>query len=121
MSAALLILLFTPAAADQTPSVADSPPAEVNPDQDVSSKEISPSADPADPKARQKRELRLMLTLAITVISALFFVVLIISIVRMGRHLRRRLKLHKKNYPTEYVDAWSQYRLKESDQDDKEV
>ena len=61
----------------------------------------------------EKRKLNLMLAASIAIVAGFFFVVLMISLLRMGRHYRQRTKLSKKSQPTDYSDAWSQYRLKE--------
>ena len=53
--------------------------------------------------------------------SAIFLSMLLLALLRASRRYRRRL-LGKKAEPTEYVDAWGQYRLKEdydeSDEDE---
>lgn len=65
---------------------------------------------------QEKKELRLMLLAAIIVLSLFFLGAILITLLRIGRRYRRRLQLDKPDGPTEYVDAWSQYRLKEDDQ-----
>lgn len=45
------------------------------------------------------------------VLGGLFVFVVLVSLARMTRARRRMLRLGQKNAPTEYVDAWSQYRL----------
>jgi hypothetical protein len=67
---------------------------------------------PTDKQPPQRERLKLALFICISFLTALFFMVLIISVIRMGRLQRRRLQIGKKSEPTEYVDAWSRYRLK---------
>jgi len=76
------------------------------------------SVDPWFSLPVEKRKLKLMLGASIAVILGFFLVVLMISLMRMGRHYRRRVFLRQKAKPTEYMDAWSNYRLKENWQDD---
>ncbi|MCP4710649.1 MAG: hypothetical protein GY869_18650 [Planctomycetes bacterium] len=66
----------------------------------------------------EKRKLKLMLGASIAIILGFFLVVLMISLMRMGRHYRRLVSLRQKSKPTEHVDPWSNYRLKENWQDD---
>ena len=61
----------------------------------------------------EKRKLRLMITVGIVVLGGFFIAVLLISLLRMGRFYRQRTLRGKKRPPTDYVDAWSQYRLKD--------
>lgn len=65
---------------------------------------------------QEKKELRLMLMTSLIVLSLFFLGVLMITFLRIGRRYKRRIKLGQPDKPTEYVDAWSQYRLKEDDQ-----
>jgi hypothetical protein len=82
--------------------------------------EIAPSNNTETGKdiEQEKKELRLMLVTSIIILSLFFLGVLLISLLRIGRRYRRRVQLGKPDGPTEYVDAWSQYRLKE-DEDEK--
>ena len=52
------------------------------------------------------------------VLGGLFVVLLTVTMARSGRFFRRRHRIGVKEKPTEYVDAWSQHRLKDSDWDD---
>ncbi|KPK75851.1 MAG: hypothetical protein AMJ79_09380 [Phycisphaerae bacterium SM23_30] len=61
----------------------------------------------------EKRKLRLMITVGIVVLGGFFIAVVLISLLRMGRFYRQRALAGKKRPPTDYVDAWSQYRLKD--------
>ena len=82
---------------------------------------LNASGEPADPWFSlpvEKRKLKLMLGASIAIILGFFLVVLTISLVRMGRYYRRLVFFRQKPKPTEYVDAWSNYRLKENWQDD---
>ena len=74
--------------------------------------------DPWDSIPVEKRKLKLMLFTSIAVILGFFLVVLLISLKRMGSYYRRLVFIRRKSKPTEYVDAWSNYRLKENWQDD---
>ena len=50
-------------------------------------------------------------------IVVLFAMLLAISLLRASRFQKQRLQIGKKSEPTEYVDAWSRYRLKDEDID----
>ena len=52
------------------------------------------------------------------VLGGLFVVLLTVAMARSGRVFRRRHRIGVKEKPTEHIDAWSQYRLKDSDWDD---
>ena len=62
---------------------------------------------------REKKKLHAMLWAGIVIVTILFTGIILVTIIRMGRHYRKRVTEDKKAEPTEYVDAWSQYRLKE--------
>ena len=70
--------------------------------------------------AGNKKANQMWLTLmAMTVFLVFIFLVfLFITFIRLGRHYRKHLQIGGKNEPTEYVDAWSQYRLPEDYADD---
>jgi len=59
------------------------------------------------------RRYQLYLVLAGVLIAFLFITFLLIYVVRLSRFIRQRYKVGEKSAPTEYVDAWSQYRLEE--------
>ena len=63
----------------------------------------------------QKRWYAALAVLAVG-IAAIFLSMLLLALLRASRRYRKRL-LGTKAGPTEYVDAWSQYRLKD-DYDD---
>ena len=88
----------------------------------LSATAVSSSNEPTDPQAQladrpasddpQKEVKRYKIALLVLAVAlfVLFWFMLILALVRMGRFHRRRM-LGKKSEPTEYVDAWSQYRL----------
>ena len=47
------------------------------------------------------------------VLGGLFVVMFLMAVARSGRFFRRRHRIGVKEKPTEYIDAWSQYRLKD--------
>jgi hypothetical protein len=61
----------------------------------------------------EKRKLKLMLGASIIIIAGFVVAVLLMCFLRMGRLRRQRALSGKKPQPTEYSDAWSQYRLKD--------
>ena len=63
---------------------------------------------------RQKRQYRLALIVMAAGLAVLFGFLLLITLVRVTRYQRQRLKIGRKDQATEYFDAWSHYRLKEN-------
>ena len=61
------------------------------------------------------RQYKLTLLVIIVGVISLFMVILLITIIRIGRFRHRRLGLGRKSPPTEYIDAWSRYRLKDDE------
>ena len=61
------------------------------------------------------RQYKLTLLIIIIGVVSLFMVILLITIIRIGRYRHRRLGLGQKSPPTEYIDAWSRYRLKDDE------
>ena len=61
------------------------------------------------------RQYKLTLLVIIVGIIGLFMVILLITIIRIGRYRHRRLGLGRKSPPTEYIDAWSRYRLEDDE------
>jgi len=75
--------------------------------------------EPTEKQQLKAKALRLALIVMIVVVITLFVVILLLTIVRIGRLRRRRTHFGEKAKPTEYIDAWSQYRLEDdSDQTD---
>ena len=69
-------------------------------------------ADEAQKQREMKhRQYKLTLLVIIVGIIGLFTVILLITIIRIGRYRHRQLGLGRKSPPTEYIDAWSHYRL----------
>ena len=66
----------------------------------------------------EKSKLEVMIWASAIILTILFFGLVLITFIRMGRHYRKRVTGDKKPEPTEYVDAWSQYRLPEDDNDE---
>ena len=93
--------------------VVDSPE-QIQTGQGSSRDKAKPVTDEQDELERKK--LKVILSISIVAIVLLFLGVLLLTILRQGRFYRQRVKLGKKNEPTEYVDAWSQYRLDEDDE-----
>ncbi len=93
--------------------------------QPVISQEKSPdqetpaSVAEADETQKQRelkhRQYKLTLLVIIVGVISLFMVILLITIIRIGRFRRRRLGLGRKSPPTEYIDAWSHYRLEDDE------
>ena len=79
-------------------------------------KRRGPSAEP-DREQLDRRRYRFMLLTIILLMAGFFIAVLLISIVRIGRYRRLRVGLGQKSPPTEYIDAWSQHRLKDDQED----
>ncbi|MCK5271320.1 MAG: hypothetical protein KAJ52_02040 [Sedimentisphaerales bacterium] len=61
------------------------------------------------------RQYKLTLLVIIVGVISLFMVILLITIIRIGRFRHRRLGLGRKSPPTEYIDAWSRYRLEDDE------
>jgi len=73
-------------------------------------------ADEAQKQREMKhRQYKLTLLVIIVGIIGLFTVILLITIIRIGRYRHRQLGLGRKSPPTEYIDAWSRYRLKDDE------
>jgi hypothetical protein len=68
-------------------------------------------------KEKEKKRFRFLLGVLFVFIVALFAMLLVISLLRASRFQKQRLQIGKKSEPTDYVDAWSQYRLDEEDID----
>ena len=66
----------------------------------------------------EKSKLEVMIWASAIMLTILFFGLVLITFIRMGRNYRKRVTGDKKPEPTEYVDAWSQYRLPEDDNDE---
>ena len=73
---------------------------------------------PADDEQEriERRKFKIAMSICIVAIVLFFLMILLLTILRHGRFYRQRIKLGKKNEPTEYVDAWSRYRLDEHDE-----
>ena len=73
------------------------------------------SADDPDPNDAEieRAHMRMALAAAAVVLGGFFLFVVIISFARITRARRRLLRIGKHNRGTEYVDAWSKYRLDE--------
>ena len=65
----------------------------------------------------EKSKLEVMIWASAIILTILFLGLVLITFIRMGRHYRKRVTGDKKPAPTDYVDAWSQYRL-EDDNDE---
>jgi hypothetical protein len=72
------------------------------------------SATKDDPEF-QREMVRAMFLVAIFVTAGFFLFVLVLTLMRMGRHHRKRNKIGQKGDRTEYIDAWSRYKLKDED------
>lgn len=69
--------------------------------------------DDTEHRQIEQKKARVILLCTIAVVISLFLAILLITIVRIGRYNRRLNRLGKKAEPTEYIDAWSKYRLEE--------
>jgi len=90
-------------------------PADAPKEVDDSENVTSPDRPVPDQQELMLRQYKLILLLMIVGIIILFLAVLLITIIRIGRYRRRRLKLGQKGVPTEYVDSWSRYRLNDEE------
>ena len=61
----------------------------------------------------ERKRFRLGLAVLFVAVASLFVMLLLISLIRLSRFNRKRLGLGKRSPRTEYIDAWSQYRLKD--------
>ena len=61
----------------------------------------------------ERKRFKLGLAVLFVAVASLFVMLLLISLIRLSRFNRRRLGLGKRSPRTEYIDAWSQYRLKD--------
>ena len=91
---------------------------EKSPDQETPADMVE--ADETQKQTKTQREMKhrqykLTLLVIIVGIIGLFMVILLITIIRIGRYRHRRLGLGRKSPPTEYIDAWSHYRLKDDE------
>jgi heme/copper-type cytochrome/quinol oxidase subunit 2 len=83
----------------------NSPPATAQTtDTPIDQKTITPQQE------QNRREFKAMLWSAIMLLIGMFILVFVLFIIRMARSARRH-HLTKKRTQTEYIDAWSQYRL----------
>jgi hypothetical protein len=64
---------------------------------------------------------KLFLATLTGILAVLFLVVMLVSVARLWRSYRKRTGIGQKAEPTEYIDAWSRYRLKDEDIEDIEV
>ncbi len=67
---------------------------------------------------QEKKKLDAMIWASAIILILLFFGLALVTFIRIGRHYRQRVTEDKKPEPTEYVDAWSQYRLPEDNNSD---
>jgi len=74
--------------------------------------QVAPAESQEPSKDLLKRHAKKIILMDILAIATLLFLILtLLSVFRMIRHHRRRLKLGQKAPPTQCEDAWSQYRL----------
>ena len=77
---------------------------------------VGEQADRQKPETQEDEDLKRRWYAALAVLAvgtaAIFLSMFLLALLRASRRYRRRL-LGEKAKPTEYVDAWSQYRLKE--------
>ena len=64
---------------------------------------------------------KLFLATLIGILAVLFLVVMLVAVARGWRSYRKRAGIGQKAEPTEYIDAWSRYQLKDEDIEDIEV
>jgi len=57
----------------------------------------------------------------VVIVAVFFLVVILVTVTRLWRSYRKRAGIGQKAEPTEYIDAWSRYRLKDEDIEDIEV
>ena len=73
---------------------------------------VGQNRDRGEGEIRRKR-FSIALTAAAVILGGVFLFVILLSLTRFNRAIRRLLGIGKKEKPTEYIDAWSQYRLDE--------
>jgi hypothetical protein len=83
---------------------------------DMAGREESAQGDVRDDPEFQREMVRAMFLTAIFVVAGFFLFILVLTLLRMGRRQRRQAKIGEKAEKTEYIDAWSHYRLKDDDE-----
>ena len=73
------------------------------------------SEDDKEEKIAEVKRWNAMMSAFLTIIVALFGLLVMISVFRSFRAYKRGVLTAPKAEPTDYSDAWSQYRLKDSD------
>ena len=77
--------------------------------------DVATDAVPADQDEAEHEAFRLAVIVTIVVVVTLFAAILLLTIGRISQRCRHLMRLGKKAAPTEYVDAWSRYRLADDD------
>lgn len=65
--------------------------------------------------------LMMLLTVVLLTLMGFFLVVLLMTLMRIGLRQHRRGESGQQSKPTDYVDAWSRYRLPDDWQDQQEA
>ena len=108
-SMALLFVLPTgPVFADE---VSNEVPPTVSSDKLVQNDQKSQNGELS--QETERKRFKLGLAVLFVAVASLFVMLLLISLIRLSRFNRRRLGLGKRSPRTAYIDAWSQYRLKD--------
>jgi len=111
----ILLFLMGPADARQQITASSGQPQFSPPTQNQAAPKNKPAEKTKDLQ-QDKKKLKLMIITGSLILGGFFLAVILISALRFGRRYRRRIQPGQHDKPTEYVDAWSQYRLKEDDQ-----
>ena len=75
--------------------------------------EVEITQDKKSPQQQEKDRMKLGLVILFFGIAGLFIMLLLITVIRISRLRKKRLGIGKREKRTEYIDAWSQYRLKD--------
>ena len=73
---------------------------------------VEQNRDRDDDEIKRKR-FKVVIAAAGVIVGGVFLFAILLSLTRVNRAIRRLLGIGKKEKPTEYVDAWSNYRLEE--------
>lgn len=72
-----------------------------------------------EPIDDEQKRMEIAFWVLLAGIGVLFSLLLLISLHRASRSYKRRLHLGERGERTEYIDAWSRYRLKDDYKDDR--
>ena|GEM_PF-3649417 len=105
----LLVISAVPTAAQTVPANGQAQPA----DSSLSAPADNTTDTDDHASAPNPRQYRLYLVLTLIIIISLFVGLILLTVIRVTRRYRRLLYVGRKNEPTEYFDAWKNYRLED--------